>query len=511
MKKSLLLSLFFLPFILVNAQKAYVNQNASGNGDGSSWANAYTTLEAGLKDANAMELWIAAGTYLPTNSDSGYFHLNRNMHLYGGFAGTESTLEERDIEVNKTILSGDLNGDDLIDDLSANREDNSMHVLFVRDADKTMPIIIDGFEIRGGHTSNDPNVDRILRSGGGILSDNPLAVRNCNFINNFGRSGAALLILDTILTAPSEISNCTFEKNLGSTQGVAFVVLDSILVKNSKFINNESSRGAFYPLFTRSVNIDGSEFTGNRNIDNVDLNPPGLNQNGFGGGIFAIGVQFFNIQNTKFDNNFATYQGGGIYNDQDDFLPLGNSSFKLTNCEFTNNASSDTAGVGGAVRLWQNINVEVRNTSFIDNSSRGSGIFNCSQGQSAEIEVKGITLFDNCIFEGNALVDTAGFGGAINLWQNKEVQIYNTKFIQNRSFSAGAIYADARNISADETAKNTMLIQDCSFEENTSQGFAGAITFWQGTGIRLVRDTFINNQGSSAGAVNYNGSATFPR
>jgi hypothetical protein len=42
----------------------YVNQNASGNSDGTSWADAYTTLSAALADAEAgQEIWIAGGTY----------------------------------------------------------------------------------------------------------------------------------------------------------------------------------------------------------------------------------------------------------------------------------------------------------------------------------------------------------------------------------------------------------------------------------------------------------------
>ena len=495
MKKILFFYFSLCAFSLIG-QTAYVNSSASGSGDGTSWENAYTSLEDGLKDEAAQELWIAAGTYIPSSTDSGYFFLNRNINLYGGFMGNESSVEERNISSNRTILSADINGDDIDGDFTQNKSDNALHVLVIRDADKTQQITIDGFTIQGGNTLDDGDLEFLMRSGGGIASDNPLKVANCFFRNNFGRSGAALVIVDSVRTAPCEISNSMFQNNSASSQGTAFVIVDSVMVQNSIFRDNNNARGAFYPLNSRSVRIDNATFENNINI------------NGTGGGIFAIGNQFFEITNTAFEKNFATFQGGGIYNSQSDF-PLEPSLFKIDNCSFSENMCSDTAGSSSAIRMWQNKNIEITNSTFMDNFARSGGTVSSNQSDLADTELRGNVLIENCLFEANALVDTSsGFGGALFFWQNKNVEISKTQFKVNRSFSAGCIYYDARNIVSNPDIKNRFLVRDCLFEQNTCAGFGGAISLWQGTGIQLLRDTFLRNAGSSAGAVSYNGSNT---
>lgn len=78
-----------------------------GTGDGSSWENATSDIQAAINDAGRYrgELWLKAGTYKPTTA--GYY-LRSNVELVGGFAGTESSRSEADPSVNRTIISGDL-------------------------------------------------------------------------------------------------------------------------------------------------------------------------------------------------------------------------------------------------------------------------------------------------------------------------------------------------------------------------------------------------------------------
>ena len=99
----------------------YVNQNATGSNDGSSWENAYTDLQPALERAEAnQEVWVAAGTYFPTAEvdREQSFVINNGIQVYGGFAGTETELSQRNILENRVTLSGDIGAE-------GDRADNS--------------------------------------------------------------------------------------------------------------------------------------------------------------------------------------------------------------------------------------------------------------------------------------------------------------------------------------------------------------------------------------------------
>ena len=90
----------------------YVNANTIAGGDGKSWATAYNSLQDALANSLACnnEIWVTGGTYKPHASDQSVsFLIPSNTKIYGGFNGTETAVEQRDIILNSTILSGDLN------------------------------------------------------------------------------------------------------------------------------------------------------------------------------------------------------------------------------------------------------------------------------------------------------------------------------------------------------------------------------------------------------------------
>ena len=80
----------------------YVNAaSTSGSPDGLSWATAYTTIGRALQDAtNGDQVWVQAGTYTenPTIPDG--------VALYGGFAGTETSLSQRNSRLNTSTING---------------------------------------------------------------------------------------------------------------------------------------------------------------------------------------------------------------------------------------------------------------------------------------------------------------------------------------------------------------------------------------------------------------------
>ncbi len=106
-----------LPAQTGNAQSVlYVNADAVEAGDGTSWVDAYNDLQDALAVAVAGDqIWVAAGTYVPGGPGDriATFQLRTGVGIYGGFAGTEASRDERDPATNLTVLSGDLNGNDL--------------------------------------------------------------------------------------------------------------------------------------------------------------------------------------------------------------------------------------------------------------------------------------------------------------------------------------------------------------------------------------------------------------
>ena len=85
-------------FLLVSSQVAlggaiYVDANATGANNGSSWADAYIYLQDGLAAATSGDnIWVAQGAYKPdhgigkTPGDrTATFELKAGVSIYGGF------------------------------------------------------------------------------------------------------------------------------------------------------------------------------------------------------------------------------------------------------------------------------------------------------------------------------------------------------------------------------------------------------------------------------------------
>ena len=148
----LTLTAFLLGAAGATARAATVYVDASmlpGVGRGTSWGDAFERVQQGIDAALAAgggEVWVREGTYYENVG------IPDGVAVYGGFAGTETSLSERDWRTNVTILSGDIgrSGDDA---------DNSYHVVTAIEAAK----IFDGFTVRDGNA----NGESFNSSGGG--------------------------------------------------------------------------------------------------------------------------------------------------------------------------------------------------------------------------------------------------------------------------------------------------------------------------------------------------------
>ncbi len=145
----ILVFFFILSVAFGYAETIYVDLGATGANNGTSWNDAYVDLQPAI-DAAAPgdEIWMAAGTYKPTSWPNGgseerekHFSLKNGVTVYGGFTGTETSLDERDVEINETILSGDIG-------IEGDSSDNCFHVFYHpegTDLDNTA--VLDGLTI----------------------------------------------------------------------------------------------------------------------------------------------------------------------------------------------------------------------------------------------------------------------------------------------------------------------------------------------------------------------------
>ena len=176
------------------AAVVYVDTDASGSDDGTSWSNARRSLVAALAAANdGDEIWIAAGTYRPDPGRDSSFVMKPGVAVYGGFVGGETDRTQRSGNAALTVLSGDLGTADVA-------SDNALHVVRCL-AGGTYGVF--DLTVTGGYA--DGAADTVDAAGGGISVGSltgasvgaVLTIENCRIIGNQAGTSSAIHILSS--------------------------------------------------------------------------------------------------------------------------------------------------------------------------------------------------------------------------------------------------------------------------------------------------------------------------
>ncbi len=320
---------------VATAATIYVDQDAAGANNGTSWTDAFTDLQDALTAAaSGDEIWVAEGTYKPTlpAGRAATFELENGVSLYGGFAGNETIRSNRDWASRVTLLSGDIGAE-------GDSSDNCYHVVTTSGTDDTP--VLDGFTISGGNANG--SYPRYWGGGMFIDSSSP-TLTHCTFSNNSAtQSGRGIYTRDSSPT----LTNCTFSNNSASSGGGIYTASSPTLT-DCTFNNNSATYGGGMCIHTGSsfLTVTGCTFS-----DNTAT---------YGGGMANYVNDSPKVRNCTFSNNSASSRGGGMYSND--------ASPRITNCTLSNNSASEGGGMYNVVS-----SASIRNTILWGNTATSSG------------------------------------------------------------------------------------------------------------------------------------------
>jgi len=467
----------------------YVDDDVAGANDGSSWTDAYNYLQDALAVASeGDEIKVAHGVYRPdlggdnTAGDRrATFYLKSGVTIKGGYAGLSGTDPNVvDIILYESILSGDLNGDDVevepndlhlpkVFDIPT-RKDNSCYVVTGNHVDETA--VLNGFTITSGLCSFIECSDSNLYAQGGaairIESGSP-QILNCRITDNYARFGA-VLNNDSNSTFVGCVLSKNYVSNLVNISGNP--VFTNCIFEQSEFgmENHDGSN----PMLTNCVfreNVYGME---NRDVSSPMLINCVFRENNYGmynlytgNKVVLNNCRFINgggISNWGRNNSLilvdCIFSNSGISSSSGDNLILNNCLFEngwggisargcsltLSNCIF----SGSSGFFGGGIESIDS-DLVLYNCKFIGNvAEAGGGGINCAGGS--------IRLY-GCVFSGNS----AGHGGAID-------SINCSLVLQNCLLSDNSVERGGAGIDA---GGGTVMLYNCTLSSNTTERWAG--------------------------------------
>jgi hypothetical protein len=255
----------------------YVKVN--GTGDGSSWDKAMGNKEFSYMLGHAREgatFHLAAGTYVPvlnsayeeTNSIHRRYQINRPVSIIGGYPENPTEKDVSNPQDNITLFTSDVNGDNEIEDLENNREDDLEGCLHISGVDEK--VFLYGLQFGGTASYNRPNgrdVNAICYIGRSVVG-----MENCSFVGCHN----PVKIEKSRVT----IDNCIFRNN---NRSFLFFVGD-VNITSSTFVNEGSteilSKYSYYDSSVdkekRTVNVNNCTFRNVKrltigcSLDNVD-------------------------------------------------------------------------------------------------------------------------------------------------------------------------------------------------------------------------------------------------
>jgi hypothetical protein len=429
---------FVFLFLAVDASPAlaaryHVTPAGDDANDGTSWQESFATVQKALSATSSDdEIWVVGGVYYPDeggvypdNDRNSTFTLVSGVKMYGGFIGDETALEERSVTTNVTVLSGDIDGDDVTDNFGVTRfyndirGANAYHV--VTGASLSDTTLLDGFTITGGQAA----LTGLNGAGGGIrVSASSPQLRELTIAGNFAA---------------------------GDGGGLYAFSQSSVCLTNATTSGNTARSGG-------GIGGDTSSFF----LNDVTISNNNAENNG--GGIYLGNASTTTSQLTEvtISDNKAKYHGAGIYTYR--------SSAELRSVTIVGNTSSDRSGNGGGMYNEDSplslTDVTIRANRCTGSNSRGGGMYNTASSPS----LTQVSIIENQSNSGGGIYNlgsspiltnvtissnNASYVGGVYNSGNSYPQFTNVTIAYNRDGRlAGGLYD---GIPASSTLRNTIV------------------------------------------------------
>lgn len=496
--------------VMAQSKIYYVSPTANDTNDGLSWDNATTLTTALTKAVAGDQIWVQGFDtitkdnvyFVPEDHKATGFTLKSGVQLYGGFAGTETSVNDRETLGKpyqmkfRSVLSGDLNNDDEVDNTNlifpanTTRTDNATHVLSVDMApssgsnNNTYPTVINGFTIAGGHA------DGTDEKGGGIYisGDNTgggnFRIERCFLFNNYATQGGAVYVdaaVKNVNNGESLINQCVVYNNAASERSAVVnegggIYLDgAATVVNSSIFNNKNG-GLRISSGSKVVNSTIARNTG----AGVDMTPNNTNNDGSVFNSIIWGNTFLSVENQPVFKNSAYHEvaaddnNGNVYVAKENRDAAAGPMFDAPSVKTSYDRDFDWRQTAYPLWSWNVLEGSV----MIDKGDNGS--YNSTDNS---------TAYGSEDMAGNTRVSVSVSGGAIDIgaYEYQYLPMSRIRYVKEGGTGDGSSWGNASG--------NIQNMID-ELADNNPQNQTGEV--WVAAGTYTPQSQLISGTGYSA-------------
>ncbi len=476
----------------------FVAQDATGAGNGGSWADAFLhPQDAVSASARGDEVWVKQARYVRKRGAPQVLTLKNGVSVYGGFAGDETSLAHRDPALHETILDGEhvvahvvvTPGGGRLDGFTVtgggippghaalgggfNGNTATLARLVFRDNRALSGGAISGANLVVNDSSFEDN--HATSAGGAIHSRESLTVQRSSFAGNTvnGPSGGGIGGAICFGEGPLAIEDSSFVSNVADERGGAIdaagdATSATVVLRRSSFADNQAIVGGAVStgFSVPTVLVEDTSFA--RNVASSSLAQ---------GGALSVSLSEVTLRRATFSANVSQMYGGGVA------LRLGSAVIEDSRFE-------DNLAVHGGGLLLDRTPHLVRDTVFQRNQAinGGGGGAALYPIETASDETNG--TFERCRFEENV---ASVAGGALAL-AGGDTLVESSRFVGNQALLGGGVVAYSVAPSSD--ARLEMRNSVVAFNHASADG--GGLWMVRSTG-QIENDTFYGNAATGSG------------